>query len=117
MINRVALLLYYKAPFIKWINESDPSTDASPVTAEEANRDKTVYLIDEEEVEHLDEWIEVNLASLFESELDCWYADESLWPPNRDLELFHQWFDVQCHTVLIDAGSRPIVDDQEEGVN
>lgn len=113
MINRAALLLHYKAPFVKWINEADPYNDEAEITAEDANQDKTVYLIDSLEAENLEEWIELNHEVLFESELEGWSNDESLWPQNRDLDLFYQWFDVQCHTVLIDAGIVPIADDEE----
>lgn len=113
MVNRAALLLRYKEPFVRWINASCPDANEPDISMEEANQDKIVYLIDEEEAEYLEEWISLNHQALIESELEGWNTDESRWPKNRDLELFSQWFEVECHTVLIDAGTGPISDDGE----
>lgn len=84
-------------------------------SAEQANKDKTVYLIDDREAENLEEYISLNYAALFENELEGWYTDETLWPENRDLELFKKWFEVECHTMLIDTGTGPIIDDESWG--
>jgi hypothetical protein len=43
MINRAAVILRYKEPFIKWINESDPYKDDPGITAEDANDDRIVH--------------------------------------------------------------------------
>ena len=45
MINRAALILKYKTPAIKWINEADPYQDDPGITNEFVNSDRTVYLI------------------------------------------------------------------------
>ena len=113
MVNRAALLLKAKKPFVEWINKSDPYNKSTNLSMAEVNEDRTVYLINDLEAENLDEWITLNCANLFENELEDWYTDESLWPQNRDLELFKKWFAVECHTVLIDTGSGPIVDDEK----
>lgn len=112
MVNRAALILKAKKPFVQWINESAPSKTTPAVSLAEINEDRTVYLIDDLEVENLEEWIELNCANLFESELEDWSTDEANWPPNRDMKLFKRWFAVECHTVLVDAGIGPIVDDE-----
>lgn len=113
MVNRAALLLRYKEPFIQWINTSNPDGKGQDISIEEADQDKIVFLIDEEEAENLEEWIALNHQALFETELEGWYTDESLWPQNRDLDLFYQWFTVECHTMLLDTGTEPICDDEE----
>ena len=112
MLNRAALILKAKKPFVQWINESDPTNKAPHVSMAEVNQDRTVYLINDQEAESVEEWIGPNCANLFESELEDWSRDESVWPQNRDLQLFKKWFEVECHTVLIDTGSGPIVDDE-----
>ncbi len=43
MINRSAVVLKYKDPFVRWINEADPHKDDPEITSESANDDKTVY--------------------------------------------------------------------------
>jgi len=117
MINRAAIILRYKAPAVRWINDADPYDDDPGITLARVNEDRTVYLVHSESAENMDDvraWIELNVEALFESELEGWYTDESLWPKNRDLKLFDQWFDVECHTVLVDTFTGPIVDDEYE---
>lgn len=110
MINRAAVILRYKEPFIKWINESDPYNDDPGITAEDANDDRTIYLISDEDGENIDKWMSRNYKTLFENELEDWYTDESLWPKKRDRKTFDAWFDVECHTVIIDTLEGPIED-------
>jgi len=112
MINRAAVILKYKAPFIQWVNDADPYKDNPGITLESENKDCTVYLILEDDAEKLEEWISLNFEQLFESEIEDWYTDESLWPKNRTRKLFDEWFDVECHSVLIDTVDGKIIDDE-----
>ena len=115
MINRAALILKYKQPAIDWINAADPVKDKPHLTVEEVNEDRTVYLINDEHADDpgvLEVWIRLNVEALFEDELLGWYVDESLWPKNLDYELFLLWFDVECHTVIIDTDDNEIIDDE-----
>ncbi|MEA3392583.1 MAG: hypothetical protein U9Q91_06350 [Candidatus Marinimicrobia bacterium] len=112
MINRAAVILKCKAPFIKWVNDADPYKDDPGITIESVNQDRTVYLILEDDAEKLDEWISLNFKQLFESELEDWYTDELLWPKKRNRKKFDEWFEVQCHSVLIDTVGSKIVDDE-----
>ena len=43
MVNRTAVILRYKEPFVRWINEADPDDDSPDITVE-AN-EQNVYLI------------------------------------------------------------------------
>jgi len=112
MINRAAVILKYKAPFIQWVNDADPYKDNPGITLESENKDCTVYLILEDDAEKLEEWISLNFEQLFESEIEDWYTDESLWPKKRNRKLFDEWFDVECHSVLIDTVDGKIIDDE-----
>lgn len=115
MINRAAVILKYKQPAVEWINEADPCDDDPGITIESVNQERTVYLIRDEDADTLDDvddWIRTNYVALFESELDGWYTDEELWPGDRSITLFHEWFDVECHTVIVDTVASPIEDDE-----
>ena len=112
MINRAAVILKYKAPFIQWVNDVDPYKNNPGITLESENKDCTVYLILEDDAENLEEWISLNFEQLFEREIEDWYTDESLWPKNRKRKLFDKWFDVECHSVIIDTVDEKIVDDE-----
>ena len=116
MLNRSALLLRYKAPAVQWINDADPSPGGSSVTLAEVNSDLTVYLVSDEVAESPEEvrrWVKANWRSLFESELEGWYTDPTLWP-KRTLKRFDEWFDVECHSMLVDTLGTPIEDDEAE---
>lgn len=113
MINRAAMILKYKEPAIKWINDADPYNDDPGITKASVNSERTVYLLREdvaEDPDSLDEWIKMNVDVLFERELSGWYNDPDLWPKNRNYTLFKKWFSVECHTVIEDTVDEPLLD-------
>ena len=112
MINRGAVLLRYKVPFIKWINDADPAGRKTEITMSAANEDRTVYLITDEDAENVEDWIRSNHVTLFENELEGWYTDETLWPQKRDYKTFKEWFEVECHSEIIDTVGGEIFDDE-----
>ena len=114
MINRACVLLKYKEPMLDWINTADPTGENPDLTMEQANEDRTVYLVHEEVAdspEMLEGWLKQNCDTLFEGELECWYSDESVWPLNRDFKLFMKWFSAECHSAVEDTLDTPIMDD------
>lgn len=114
MINRAAIILKYKEPAILWINKVDPYVDVPSISLEEANEDRPVYLISDEDAdtpETVERWINLNHKTIFETELEGWYTDPSLWPNNLTLEVFKEWFEVECHTILIDTVGDQICDE------
>ena len=110
MLNRSALIVTYREPFVRWINEVDPVDKNSEITMEQANEESTVYLISVEDGEDPEEWLALNFDTLLECELGEWYTDPSLWPATRDRKLFDQWLDVRCHTIIYDTLDEPLVD-------
>ena len=120
MINRAAIILRYKEPAIRWVNDLDlgEEVDDTEFTDDEINSERTVYLISDEDAETdeaVSHWIELNYLNIFLNELDSWATDDSLWPQNLSLELFYEWFEVECHTMIVDTvEGDPIVDDEDE---
>ncbi len=115
MINRAAILLKYRKPAIKWIIDADPYNDVPGLTLEDINSERTIYLVDEEVAdspEAIDSWLKANHQLLFETELESWYADPSLWPKDLSYEQFKKWFDPECHSVIQDTLKAPLVDDE-----
>ena len=111
MINRIAVIVRCKAPFIEWINSSDPYDATSPVTIDEANEDNHVYLVDDKYADNFEGWLKRNFKTLFENELYGWYTDLALWPEKRDLRTFRKWCAVEYFSVVLDLGSGGIFDD------
>lgn len=115
MINRAAVRLRLREPALRWINDADPDPAGHSISMDGANADAALYLIAEEDAESAEDlrrWVEANYLALFESELEGWYTDPELWPRDRTLEVFDAWFEVECHTVLIDTVGGAIVDDE-----
>lgn len=60
---------------MNWINEVVPYEDAPTITLEDANIDRPVYLINDEDAdipETVECWIKLNHKILFENELAGW---------------------------------------------
>lgn len=117
MVNRAAVLLRYKAPAIRWINEAeaDPGPDSRTMTLAEVNQERTVYLISDEDAETegtVKKWVRANWEALFEAQLEGWYNDTELWPQDRSFKQFNEWFDVEVHTVILDTVGGVIEDDE-----
>ncbi len=46
---------------------------------------------------------------LFEMELDSWDRDPRTWPVNRSYATFREWFDVEIHSIVLDASDDDII--------
>ena len=51
MLNRAALVVSYREPFVRWINEADPVKEDPGITLERSNADTSIYLISAEDGE------------------------------------------------------------------
>lgn len=108
MLNRAALIVRPKQPYLDWAAQLDDSGITPDVKGEQ-----TVYLIPEfEDGEHAKRILKRVFSEVFERELFEWHTDESAWPPNRTLRLFQEWFDYELHSVVEDLCSFAIVDDE-----
>lgn len=112
MLNRAALILRYKQPFVDWINAADPSPTSHVLSLEDVNDEHTVYLLEHvESQDELADWLSYNHEALFESELEGWYTDPVLWPKDRSLELLKRWCSLELHSVVVNTGRSRIKDD------
>jgi len=111
VLNRAALLLRYKQPFLDWINAVDPSHSSESLTLVDVEDDRTIYLVEVEDEDELARWLGQHHKELFEEELNGWYTDPALWPRDRSLKTFKEWCSFELHTVVVDAGSSPLEDD------
>ena len=113
MLNRAALILRYKQPFVDWINAVDPGPTAHVLTLSEVNQEeRTVYLVEAEDQEDLAKWLTHHHQEVFETELWGWYTDPKLWPPDRSLKVLEEWCSFELHTVVLDFGDSVLEDDE-----
>ncbi|MBF0266465.1 MAG: hypothetical protein HQL46_14465 [Gammaproteobacteria bacterium] len=117
MINRGAVILKYTEFAIQWLNDNDPFNDNPGISLEDTLNDgATIYLISEGDAEsedNVEKWIKNNFKPLFESELEGWFADETLWPKKLTLTLFKKWFTYSWHSMVEDTVELPIYDDED----
>ncbi|MGM0509206.1 MAG: hypothetical protein ACQERZ_08635, partial [Fusobacteriota bacterium] len=82
------------------------------ISLEQANDDRTLYLIEEEYAEDLKMFVKKNYKMLFENEFWNWYTDEKLWPPKVSEKMFYEWFDIECFSVVEDLVGSKIIDEE-----
>ena len=103
LINKAAITVIPKDPFIKWVQSTD--AEAADIPDEDILSNSQVYRVDASEDGHDPEkLIKRNFKVIFEEELAGWYTDEEAWPKKMDLRLFMQWFHVKVHELVLDIG-------------
>jgi hypothetical protein len=113
-IDRSLIVVRPKQPFLDWVQSVDYEES---LKLEHVRDDPSAYLIPElwykEEQPAILTWC---YEVVFEAELESWYTDPALWPPNRDLKVFLEWFDVEFHSGVFDLCDGPIriLDDASE---
>jgi hypothetical protein len=115
-IDRSLIVVRPKQPFLDWVQSVDYEEG---LTLGDLRVDPSAYLIPQlwtnDEQPAILRWC---YGVVFEAELDSWYTDPALWPQNRDLEMFLEWFDIEFHSGVFDLCDEPIriIDyDSEDG--
>ena len=109
MINRSAVLVRFKQPYINWagsLNDSDilPDETCEP----------SMYLIPEYDNEsHALELLEHAYGTIFECELNAWHTASENWPQERSFTMFLQWFDLTFASLIEDLCEGPIIADNQ----
>jgi len=112
-LNRASVCLKPKKSVIDWLKEIDRSIGAEPIGAlDPLDENGDIFLIpDEDTIESREDavkWIEKRWSDFFEFELGKWIIDDQLWPKNRTLKLFRDWFDIEYHSMVWDLGNEPL---------
>ena len=105
LINRNVLVVVPTEDFLEWARKY-PDEDAA-LTLEELVADSTAYLIPEQAAD-AESWLKQNFKSIFEIELDGWCTDPSLWPKERSLKTFKNFFRIYYCSSVVDLADAPI---------
>lgn len=106
-INRTVVMLAPKQPFLDWLNNVDPDDEA--LNLEDLREDNEVFLIPQfNDNSDSEKWVEKRWNFLFEHMLMGWIDDEAMWPQDRTLEMFREWFDIEIHTMAWDLSDDPL---------
>jgi hypothetical protein len=102
MINRAVAIIKPRQPYLDWAKGLSDQVD--DVTLDELRMDCTAILIPEfDDPAEAAAFIATIADDLFEKELDAWDRDPRTWPKNRDYHAFRDWFDVEIHSMVLDA--------------
>ena len=105
VVNRNAVAIKPRQPFIDWIHKINPPEDEAARSAE-----SNMYLLPEvaTEKERLN-YIKKNFDRIFGSELLVWEDDQEKWPQNRTYKMFTEWFEVSSsHDLVLDLVLTPL---------
>jgi len=98
MINRTAVLVRPRQPFVDWAGQLD---DRNLLPDPEGER--TVYLVPDCK-DDIEAWriLEEGYADIFENELFAWHTIEADWPKKRTFEMFRAWFEIEISSIIED---------------
>ena len=102
-LDKVAVFVRPKQPFINWINKIDSRNPWTPDDFFDGN----TYLLSSEEYDFADqEDIELMLAEnymeIFENELLDLCTDTNCWPETINLDMFKEWFEYHVSSMVYD---------------
>jgi hypothetical protein len=101
MINRSVLTVKPKKPYIDWANGLEE--EGPKLSLDDPREELTVYLVDEVEFDSdTDKVIDEHYSKIFKHELYSWHLVEEDWPEHRDRKTFHDWFEVEAHSLILD---------------
>jgi hypothetical protein len=106
-VNRSALIVTAKQPFVDWLHTVDPTS--KDIALADINDEPTVYLVptletQDEFMERLEQYCDITFAEA----LGGWWTYEGSWPPDRGITLFQEWFECRLHSMVFDLGEGPL---------
>nr|WP_320192364.1 hypothetical protein [uncultured Desulfobacter sp.] len=106
-INRTAITIITKKPYIDWINSFEGTTGNEDPQA------TTILIPDEYDEIDYEVYLEKTFKTIFEDQLESWTADRNEWPSKRTYKIFRKWFDVYCSDIIWDFGDDEIEHEEE----
>jgi len=108
VLNRTVLILISKQPFLDWLNAAEQNPLS--LTLEMLRIDNDTFLIPQFDDPHdAVKWAEDRWSVLFDSILFDWITEESMWPENRSLEMFLEWFNIDVHSMVWDLAKESLL--------
>ncbi len=102
MLNRSAVIVKPRQPYLEWARQDDAEGLTASVF-KAFHTEPTVYLLPEyDDPPAQREVLEEFWPCLFETILGGWVTDGALWPKNRTFDMFRQWFEIQMSSIVQD---------------
>ena len=110
MLNRSAIVVKPRQPFLDWLYSADPTSHR--LTLRDLTRDPTIYLIPECDTEEdVHEVLRELCEEIFVEQLAGRFRDEATWPRDLGFDVFSRWFGFQHHSMLVDLSDEPLIDE------
>lgn len=110
VLNRAAVVVKARQPFLDWLWSVDPSS--RHLTLTDINGDPSVYLLPESDSEEdTAKLLRRFCKDIFEDELNGWWRDPSVWPKDLSFRAFAQWFDFSSHSMVLDLAKEALTRD------
>lgn len=104
LLNRGFLSVAPKQAFWNWANTINSEVQFS----EEDNIEPTVYLITEDFFD-IEPILEQHFKKIFKNELFAITEEEDLWPTERTIDVFLEWFDFNIGSMVFDLEKSNLV--------
>lgn len=106
-INRTAVLLQPKRPFIDWLNKNERTGYIYHL--DDRQNDAGLYLVDvTDNFPSIQDLIRRNFTWFFEKELNKYPYDRESWPDTSNFNVFKSWLDCSYHTIIEDLSEGPV---------
>ncbi len=100
-INRAALIVRPKQPYVDWANSVDD--DGPRAILQEVRTDPSIYLVETiDSLEDFDLLVDDTWGWIFREQLNGWMRDPESWPDELTREMFLEWFDCELSTMIWD---------------
>lgn len=100
-INRYAIIVKPKQPFIDWLNNLHDISTLDDVGVD-------VYLVNDE-INDIDKFLRKKFDKVFTMVLHDWHTNKKEWPQKRNYKMFEQWFRVEVSEMVYDLEKKPIL--------
>lgn len=109
-INRSALTIKPKQPFVDWINRIG---EGDTYTIKQLSKDNVVILLPEfSDHRQATEYVKSICKELFEHQLSGWCTDENLFPKKTDWQTFMKWFELAMNSEVFDMMDEEIIKEE-----
>jgi hypothetical protein len=106
-LNRSAIVLEPRRPYIEWANSLDDGPRYDEVF-DEPDAFPVFLGPDQEQIEKVHRFVAKHYNYFFDEWLSQWCTDAALWPRDRTWKMFRLWFKVRIHSVVIDSLDAPL---------
>ncbi|QTE21543.1 hypothetical protein [Polaribacter cellanae] len=100
-INRSAIIVKPKQPFIDWHNNLYPDSKMDEI-------DIDIYLVNDA-IEDLEKFLKKKFDKIFTMVLEDWHTNKKEWPQRRNYKMFNQWFRVEVSETIYDLEKEPVL--------